>query len=422
MEIFKNVIGYDKEKQELMQVCDMVTDPQKYAVLGVRLPRGVLLHGEPGVGKTLMATDLINAMGRKIFTIRRNKSNDKFVDHIGEVFAEAKNSVPSVVFLDDMDKFAHSKYGSPEEFTAVQAGIDAVNNSDVFVIATANDIDDIPQSLLRSGRFDRIIEVCAPRRKDAVEIVRHYLSGKKVANDVTAELVARLMDGHSCADLESVLNEAGIYAGFDGCAEIGRTHIMRAVLRNIFEAEDGVNEISAALKQEVAFHEAGHVAVAYIFEPESVGIVSIRSCSNDERGVVQLLKSDDYFGSYEKMYQRVLVLLAGRAVTELKFGRTDVGAESDLSRATAIIQRFVCKYGASGLHLLRADSDCDLEYDGNDRAVIDETNAMLARMYEEVKAILRKNWDKVELVAAALAERGTLLFEDIVELLGDKAA
>ena len=122
MEIFKNVIGYDKEKQELMQVCDMVTDPQKYAVLGVRLPRGVLLHGEPGVGKTLMATDLINAMGRKIFTIRRDKSNDKFVDHIGEVFAEAKNSAPSVVFLDDMDKFAHSKYGSPEEFTAVQAG------------------------------------------------------------------------------------------------------------------------------------------------------------------------------------------------------------------------------------------------------------------------------------------------------------
>ena len=288
MSAFDKVIGYEKEKEELLQLCDMAKNPEKYAALGVRLPRGILLHGVPGVGKTLMATALIEEMGRVCYTCRKDKANEEFIDTIRGFFAEAKEHAPSVIFLDDIDKFASdSSSRNPEELIAVQSGIDDVKGADVFVIATANDIDELPCSLRRAGRFDRILEICPPDRKEAVEIVRHYLSDKKVGEDVTAESVARLMDGNSCAALESVLNEAGVYAGFDNKSEIRREHIVRAVLRDIFDADESVNEMSTAVKEEIAYHEAGHAVAALAFDAESVGLISVRPSKSDAHGVVQ---------------------------------------------------------------------------------------------------------------------------------------
>ena len=314
---------------------------------------------ENATGKTLMATALLDEMdnGRKRYILRKDKAIEEFVESISKTFQEAKENAPSVIFLDDLDKFASdSNSRNPEELIAVQSGIDEVKGADVFVVATANDVRVLPYPLRRPGRFDRILEICPPNRREAVEIVRHYLKGKKVADDVTAEGVARLMDGNSCAALESVLNEAGIYAGYENKTEIKREHIVRAVLRDIFEADESVNEISVAAKEEVAFHEAGHAVAALAFDPEGVGLISIRPSKSDARGVVQIFKSEDYFGSYNKMHERVISLLAGRAAVELKFGHTDVGAVSDLNRASAILQRFIVDYAASGFALFHHDN------------------------------------------------------------------
>ena len=324
---FANVIGYEKEKEQLYRLCDIAKNPGKYASLGVRLPRGVLLHGEPGLGKTLMATDLVAAMGRKSYILRKDKANDEFVETIGKVFAEAKKNAPSVIFLDDLDKFSSdSDSRNPEELIAVQSGIDSVKEADVFVVATANEFRSLPYALRRPGRFDIILEISAPDRRDAVEIVRHYLSDKKIASDISVESIARLLDGSSCAALESILNEAGIYAGYENCTEIGRNHIIRAALRTVFSAEESVNAMPLAEKQEIAFHEAGHAAAALAYDPEGVGLISVRPTKGETRGVTQVFKPDGYFGSYEKMRQRVVMLLSGRAAVELKFGIIDVGA------------------------------------------------------------------------------------------------
>ena len=422
MNAFENVIGYEKEKEELLQICDMAKNPQKYATLGVRLPRGIFLHGVPGVGKTLMAGELIKEMGRKVYTVRKDRGDDEFVKHISEVFAEAKQNAPSVVFLDDMDKFSESDNHNAEEYVAVQSGIDEVKNADVFVVATANDICGLPKSLMRAGRFDRIMCIKAPNRREAVEIVRHYLKDKKMSENVTPELVARLMDGKSCAALESVLNEAGIYAGYENKRKIERDHIIRAVLREIFEAEGSVNEKSSAEKQEIAYHEAGHVVVAMAFNSDSVGLVSIRPSKSNARGVVQMLQDEDCFGSYEKMHQRVLALLAGRAAVELKFGRIDVGATSDLDYATSIVQRFVSAYGASGFrYLFLGGHRVIISYKKVDEYV-DESNVMLARMYEEAKGIVRANWSFLERIASELVQRETLIYEDLDKIRRDMAA
>ena len=419
MSAFDKVIGYEKEKEELYQLCDMAKNPEKYAALGVRLPRGILLHGVPGVGKTLMASALIEEMGegRNRYVLRKDKSNEEFVESISKTFQEAKENAPSVIFLDDLDKFASdSDSRNPEELIAVQSGIDEAKGADVFVVATVNEIRELPRSLRRAGRFDRVLEICPPNRKEAVEIVRHYLKDKKVAADVTAESVARLMDGNSCAALESVLNEAGIYAGYENKPEIGREHIVRAVLRDIFEADESVNEMSAAAKEEVAFHEAGHAVAALAFDAESVGLISVRPSKSDARGVVQIFKSENYFGSYDRMHERVIALLAGRAAVELKYGRLDVGAASDIDRASAIVQRFIVDYAASGFALFHHDNHDGISSCNQEDGITAERSAMLSRCYEEAKDVLRKNWAFVEKLAAALVERDTLVFEEIAEL------
>lgn len=422
MSAFDKVIGYEREKEELYQLCDMAKNSEKYAALGVKLPRGILLHGVPGVGKTLMASALVEEMGRVCYTCRKDKANDAFMDTIRNVFAEAKAHAPSVIFLDDLDKFASdSDLRNPEELIAVQSGIDEIKEADVFVIATANEIRELPRSLRRPGRFDRILEICPPNRKEAVEIVRHYLSDKKVAKDVTAESVARLMDGNSCAALESVLNEAGIYAGFENKSEIGREHIVRAILRDIFEADESVNEMSAAEKEEVAFHEAGHAVAALAFDSEGVGLISVRPSKSDARGVIQIFKSENYFGSYDRMRERVIALLAGRAAVELRYGRLDVGASSDIDRASAIVQRFIADYAASGFALFYHDNRDKIESNMQQDSITAERSAMLSRFYEEAKEVLRKNWSFVEKLAAALVERDTLIFEEIAELRKESA-
>ena len=153
-----------------------------------------------------------------------------------------------------------------------------------------------------------------------------------------------------------------------------------------------------------------------------MGLISVRPSKSDARGVVQIFKSEDYFGSYDRMHERVISLLAGRAAVELKFGRLDVGAASDLNRASAILQRFIVDYAASGFALFHHDNHDGISSCNQEDGITAERSAMLARCYEEAKDVLRKNWSFVEKLAAALVERDTLVFEEIVELRNKTAA
>ncbi|MGI6569576.1 MAG: AAA family ATPase [Caldicoprobacterales bacterium] len=178
------------------------------------MSRGLLLHGEPGVGKSLMAMSFIKESGRNSYIIRRNKHDGDFINEIKGVFSKAAQNAPSIILLDDMDKFVVEDK-SKEEYVAVQACIDEVSSLDVYVIATANSIRDIPRSLLRAGRFDRKIRVYPPRGNDAEKIIRHYLESKSIISDVNFDDIAKMLIGRSCAELETIINEAAIYAGYE---------------------------------------------------------------------------------------------------------------------------------------------------------------------------------------------------------------
>lgn len=214
-----------------MQVCDIVHNREVYKKLGAKLPRGVILYGEPGLGKSLMAKCFIKESGLTSYTIRKNKGND-FLAYIEETFKNAKENAPSIICLDDLDKFAKEDYYrcDAEEYVAVQAGIDDTKDSDVFVIATANDIDKLPDSLIRAGRFDKKIEVSRPTDEDACKIIKHYLKDKKLSEKVNFEDLTKMISYSSCAELETIINEAALNAAYERRDKIETEDILKAVL------------------------------------------------------------------------------------------------------------------------------------------------------------------------------------------------
>ena len=248
--------------------------------------------------------------------------------------------------------------------------------------------------------------------------MRYYLSDKKVAADVKAEDVARLMDGYSCAALETVLNEAGIYARYEGKALIERGHLVRAVLRNIFSAEKNIKEMSKAEKEAIAFYEAGHAVAILSYDSESVGLISLCSGRGKMRGVVQILRNTSSIWMYAQMHKSVVLLLAGKAAVELKYGGIDVGASSDIERASGIVEQMITKHVASGFGFYCMEQMRDngiVSAAQNDKIVV-ERSAMIVRCYEEAKELLRSYWAFVEKLATELLKRETLLYEEIQAL------
>lgn len=411
MKEFDKVIGYASVKRELEMICDVLRNPEKYARLGVNFPSGLLLHGAPGVGKTTMARCLVEASGRRAFTCRKLKPNGDFVKEITQTFDEAKKAAPSIVFLDDMDKFANGdeRHRNSEEYVAVQSCIDEAKDKGVFVLATANDLDNLPNSLLRTGRFDKIIEVKNPSGKEAEAIIAYYLGKKSFVADVNVSEIAKILDGNSCADLEAVINEAGIYAGFAGKESIDMDDVVRACMRVIFNAPESLAGYSGEVLESIAYHEAGHAVVAEILEPESVNIVSVCTHENRTGGITSLYQSKEYFTSKHYMENRVKCLLAGKAATEVKYGEVDVGANSDVHRAFDIVERFVDDYCSTSFDRWERANSSGATIERKEM----QTYCEMERYYAEARKILIKNREFLDKLAAALVEKKTVIAREI---------
>ena len=246
MSAFDKIIGYQAIKNDLMQIVDTLKNTEAYQRLGVKPSRGLLLYGEPGVGKTLMADAVIAESGRQAFLCRKDSPNGDFVKKLKKTFTDAKAAAPSIVLLDDMDKFTNGdeRHRDAEEYVTVQACIDGIKKKDVFVIATANNLHCLPDSLLREGRFDRRVKVGNPQGADAEAIVAYYLGQKKHLDDLDPREIARMMNGRSCAALETLINEAGILAGSERAEAISMDHFMKAGLHIFYHAPtDALREL-----------------------------------------------------------------------------------------------------------------------------------------------------------------------------------
>lgn len=415
-EEFKKVIGYKAIVDELNRVCDCMRAPEKYRALGVSTPHGLLLHGAPGLGKTLMANCFIEASGRRVFTCRKDLPDGEFIRHIKNIFASAKENAPSIVFLDDMDKFSNDdgRYNNAEEFVTVQACIDDCHGVEVFVLATANNLRNIPDSLLRSGRFDKIIRVDAPEGVDAARITLHYLKDKKCADDVDAAEISRILAGKSCADLETVVNEAGLYAAYDNRDKITMADMVNACMRMLFNAPATTPSDAEPHMDRIAYHEAGHALIFELLVPGSVNFVSLSAYSGDSRGVTVAEKPKGYFLRKQHMEDRVTAILGGKAASDLVFGEVDTGANNDLHRAFDIVERFVdnyCSYGFDKWEQCRNSSNDMLARRDNQMA------ADMQNYYNRAKSILRENRATLDNLAEILLKRQTLLGSEVRKVI-----
>ena len=413
--VFSSIIGYAAVKLELMRILDQLANPGKYTALGVTDSRGLLLHGEPGTGKTTFATDFLKATGRKAFICRKNKTNGDFVEEIVRIFDEAAEAEPSVILLDDLDKFANGdrRRRDSDEFVTVQTCIDKVKDRAVFVVATVNDMDKLPDSLVRAGRFDHVLKLANPTGKDAEHIVAYYLSRKPYVADMDMHRIGRLLDGRSCAELEMVVNRAGVYAAFDGRDRVEMKDMVRSILRLIFNAPESFEEDMRVLPL-VACHEAGHALAAELLQPDSVNLVTVLTHDSFAAGATSISHDEAYFYSKKQMEYRVMHLLAGRAATEICYGVVDPGAVSDLQRAFKIVHRFVddyCTYGFD--QFVFANEHSNEIYNRRDSRVATEVE----RYYAQVRQLLMEHKSQLEALTERLVAEKTLLGDQVQQIL-----
>ena len=416
MGAFDKVIGYERIKNELLQVCDMIQNREVYEKLGAKLPQGILLQGDPGLGKTLMANCFMEECGLTPYIIRRTKGKEDFVTYITEIFREAKENAPAVILLDDLDKFANEdeKHQNAEEYVAVQAGIDEIKGRDVLVIATTNETKNMPDSLLRAGRFDRLYRVNYPTERDSFALLKHFLSDKPVSSKINTEDLSKMMASVSCAELESLLNSAAILAASKRKESIE----MEDMVEPILQAEYGLapinhNERFAEQTKKVALHEAGHLVTAEVLDPGCIGLVSVRvnNFKGEVQGFVRRCKSNT------NRRKEILITLAGKVATELYYSETCAsGCSGDLRRAKKAIADGITESGTCGVGFLCDDGS---HYGASDALYAQREAAIHAEMERhmfKVRDILLKNRAFLEKVTEALVEKETLLYSDIREI------
>ena len=406
---FDKVIGYESIKLELRQIVDMLKNPERYVALGAQIPKGVLLHGDPGMGKTMMATALMNEAGVKTITVRRTKKDGEIVDDIVDAFAFAKANAPAIILLDDMDKFANEDedHSDAEEYVTVQTCIDELQAENVLVMATVNNIRKLPGSLTRAGRFDRKIHMDSPTDDEAINILQQYLEDKPVAGDIDVQDIYKMVSTSSSAEIKMVLNEAAILAGYEQCEIIEMRHLIEATLRRHYGGpSEPTIKVEETVVEKEALHEAAHLVVAESLMPYSIGFASIRPDSRGECGGFVQRKTTDI-----RRPHHIMISLAGKVATEMRFGGIAGGCRSDLREAVGAITDGLMYNSTRGFSLQDQHRlpTSDHYYARMESAV----NAELERYTIEVRSILLKNTKLLDRVAEELMQKQYLLFSDI---------
>ena len=417
---FEKVIGYESIKEELYQQLDLLSYPEKYKKLSGKLEKGIILVGQPGVGKTLIASCYIKAveeLGYKSFIVRKNLHDDKFIEHLNEVFEKAKLESKAIILLDDIDKYMSCQ--NNEVFSVLQTLIDEVNESTV-VIATCNNVYDIHKSLLRPGRLGYRINLDLPNKEDARSIIKYYLSDKKLANDVDIEEIRRYLDGNSIATLENVMNRAGVYAGYEKSEVINTQHILKAFLRVLYKTTPNFTEDDSKDLKAIATHEASHAVAMEILDPGSVTLLSVLKHGNKNTNVKGLTiydrKESKDLTEASTMKHKVIAYLAGKVGTELFLGDEDAGCCADVTRAFSLLREYVNQNSS-------LDYAYSTEFDDDEIRDVDlltRQDIAIQTMIKNYSIIARKilvaNRELVMKLTDALLKYKTINYKQIAEI------
>ena len=440
---FKDVAGIDEEKEELQEIVDFLKNPKKYTDMGARIPKGVLLVGGPGTGKTLLAKAVAGEAGVPFFIISGSDFVEMFVgvgaSRVRDLFEEAKRNSPCIVFIDEIDAVGRQRGaglgGGHDEreqtLNQMLVEMDGFSaNEGVIVLAATNRPDVLDKALLRPGRFDRQIVVPAPDVKAREQILEVHARKKKLADDVDLNIIAKNTSGFTGADLENVLNEAALLAARRDKQEISEREIEDAMVKVTMGPEKKTRVRSDKEKKLVAYHEGGHAVVSrYLKTQDPVHEISIIPRGMAGGYTMYRPTEDKSFISRTEMLENIVSLLGGRASEELVLGDISTGASNDIQRATQIAKAMVTKYGMSDrIGTITLGSDQDEVFIGRDwgheksyseetAGVIDEeVKKIIDNAYMEAKNILREHRDKLDRVAEVLVEKEKITGEEFDQI------
>lgn len=430
---FKDVAGLQEEKEELSEVVDFLRDPGKYTNLGARIPKGVILTGAPGTGKTMLAKAVAGEAEVPFFCASGSDFVEMFVgvgaSRVRDLFADAKRNAPCIVFIDEIDAVARRRGtgmggGHDErEQTLNQLLIEMDGfgtNEGIIVMAATNRVDILDPAILRPGRFDRKIVVGKPDVRGRLEILKVHSKSKPLADDVDLDALSRTTAGFTGADLENIMNEAAICAAKSKRQFINNDDINYAFIKTGIGVEKRSRIVSEKEKKITAYHEAGHAILFHVLpDVGPVHTVSIIPTGMGAAGyTMPLPEKDEMFNTKGRMLQDIVVSLGGRVAEELVFDDITTGASQDIKQATQAARAMVTKYGFSkNLGLINYDSDGDEVFIGRDLAHTKTySEDVAARIDAEVKEIIDECYKKASDIIAQ--HRGVL--DKCAELLLEK--
>ena len=429
---FSSVAGVDEEKQELEEIVDFLKSPKKYTEMGARIPKGVLLVGRPGTGKTLLAKAVAGEAGVPFFTISGSDFVEMFVgvgaSRVRDLFEQAKKNAPCIIFIDEIDAVGRQRGAGlggghdEREQTLNQLLVEMdgfSNNEGAIVLAATNRPDVLDKALLRAGRFDRQIVVSAPDVKARQQILEVHSKKKRLGNDIDLGIIAKNTAGFVGADLENVLNEAALLAARKNKKEINMREIEDAMVKVTMGPEKKSRVINEKEKKLVSFHEGGHAVVsAYLPTQDRVHEISIVPRGMAGGYTMYQPSEDKQFMSKKEMFEQIVSLLGGRVGEELSMDDISTGASNDIERATKIARDMVTKYGMSEkLGTITLGSGDQEIFLGRDiaqhkdyseetfRLIDEEVKSIIDEAHELARKILKEHYDKLEAVANVLMEK-----------------
>ncbi|MGI6661218.1 MAG: ATP-dependent zinc metalloprotease FtsH [Bacillota bacterium] len=444
---FADVAGCDEAKEELQEIVDFLKYPKKYVEMGARIPKGVLLFGAPGTGKTYLARAVAGEAGVPFLSISGSDFVEMFVGvgaaRVRDLFDQAKKRAPAIVFIDEIDAVGRMRGagmgGGHDEreqtLNQLLVEMDGFSvNQGIIVMAATNRPDILDPALLRPGRFDRQVVLDKPDLKARTAILKVHSRGKPLAKDVDLEVLAKATPGFTPADLENVINEAALLAARHRKRRIGMHELEEAVQRVVAGPRKKSRIISEKEKRVIAFHEAGHALVANrLPNADPVHEVAIISRGGALGYTLQLPTEDRYLITKSEILDRVTSALAGRAAEEMIFDEVSSGAANDLEVATRLVRRMIMEFGMSeklgpltfgkkeGQVFLGRDLARERDFSEEVAAAIDqEESDIIKQCYERAKQILAENRETLVLLAETLLEKETLKAEELERLMAGK--